>query len=135
MESSCCICGEDAGKDDILFSKLTEKGCLKINGINPAVNAKPGLKNHKKCRLDLLRPRGKSSDTKYEENASPVKWRSTQLFFSSSEHCLFCGQPAKYDGKKKGLDVMISVKTIAFQEAIGKLCEERNDHWARAVRR
>ena len=79
------------------FSKLTEKGCPKVNQINTVVNAKPGLKVHKKCRLDLLRPRGKSSDTKCEENVRSVKRRSIQLSFSLPEHCLFCGQP-KYDG-------------------------------------
>ena len=133
-ESSCCICGEEVRKDESLFSKLTEKGCLKINQIDPTINAKAGLKVHKKCRLDLLRPRGKMSVTTCEEKSSSTRRRSTDAYYNSSEHCLFCGQPSKYDGKKKGFNVMISVRTLEFQETILRQCKDRSDEWAMAVR-
>ena len=65
-------------------------------------------------------------------SGSGISRRSTKPQFRWKEHCLFCGGSAKYDGKKRGFEV-IPVRTIDFQDSIAKVCQERNDTWAETV--
>ena len=58
--------------------------------------------------------------------------RSEATSFDYKEHCLFCGQSAKYEGKKKGYDV-IPVRTGDFQTRIHELCKRRHNKWAQEV--
>ena len=73
-----------------------------------------------------LFPKKTSSIPDDEVSKDTVRRRSTELKFNDSEHCLFCGQSAKYKGEKKGFDV-IPVRTMEFQETILKMCRERKD--------
>ena len=49
------------------------------------------------------------------------------------EHCIFCGHSAKYNDRKRGLDVF-PVRTLKFQKTIIELCSARGDDWADKVR-
>ena len=128
---NCCICG-GVFEDENSFSVLTQKGCDTINQLNSSLGAEPAGKVHRKCRLDLIRPKKSSSTPDDEVSKDTVRCRSTELKFNYSEHCLFCGQSAKYKGKRKGFDV-IPVRTMEFQETILKTCRERNDDWSQTV--
>jgi len=44
----------------------------------------------------------------------------------------FCGQTAKYDGRKRGFE-LIPVRIIDFQESISCVCDERKDDWSDIV--
>lgn len=134
---NCCICGKSVEEGDS-SSVLTQKGCDGIirvscaqgdGGINPQV----GDKIHQKCRRDLVRP--PKTATSLDVGASPaasISRRSITPKFTSKEHCIFCGQTAKYDGKKKGFDV-IPVRTKDFQTSITVLCRDRTDEWSQIV--
>ena len=133
MAERCCICGETCKRCDST-AVLTPKGAESINqissyqGVN--INAKPGTKVHQRCRLNLVRC---NKPCKAEENLeTPVGRRSTTPKFSLPDNCIFCGQTAKYDGRKKGFEVL-PVKTREFQESIAKICRERCDDWSLVV--
>ena len=129
---SCCICRGDF-TDENPSSLLTQKGCDTINRVDSLINAQPGRRIHRKCRVELVRqPKQLNSRPDDEAPRDVVRRRSTQFKFNSSEHCIFCGQSAKYDGKKKGFDV-IPVRTIDFQETIRITCNKRNDDWSQTL--
>ena len=128
---SCCICG-GIFEDENSFSILTQKGCDTINQVNSSLGAEPGRKVHRKSRLDLIRPKKPSFTPDYGVSKDTVKRHSTKLKFNSSEHCLFCGQSAKYKGERKGFDV-IPAGTMEFQKTISKTCRKRNDDWSQTV--
>ena len=50
------------------------------------------------------------------------------------EHSFPCGRPVKYDGRKRGYDVIL-VRTKDFEYKIQQVCRVRNDEWAETVRR
>ena len=90
---------------------------------------------HTDCRNYLTDKRrilvAKSRVANYTSEAKK-KLRS-HLYFDLRDHCLFCGFPAKVNGKKRGNDVY-SAKIFDFQKTIEKNCEERNDSWSREVK-
>ena len=53
--------------------------------------------------------------------------------FSFKHDCLFCGRPAKYDGKRKGYNVY-SVRTIECKDMLAEICLKRGDVWADQVK-
>ena len=74
----------------------------------------------------------KKSSSKIIEEQRTIGRRSVKPRFNSKEHCFFCGQPAKNDGRKRGNDV-IPVRTQDFQDSIAQICKERNDEWSEIV--
>ena len=130
---NCCICGEGF-EDGKPSSILTQKGCDNIMRVSSSqgntINVQAGNRVHQKCRLDLVRPRKPKPST--VESEATVSRRSTKPKFNSKDQCIFCGQSAKYDGRKKGFDV-IPVRTKDFQDSIAKLCKERSDEWSQIV--
>ena len=116
---------------------LRPKGCdgviedSKKRGIS--IRALPGQTVNQDCRRNHCNPRRiNSAQVNVTENISKrLSLRSEATPFDYKEHCLFCGQSAKYDGKK-GYDV-IPVRTGYFQTRIHELCKRRHDKWAQEV--
>ena len=94
-----------------------------------------GQSVHQECRRVYIRPQNIAKDIKSKTNPSstqPIRRRSEEPAFVFKEHCLFCGQPARYEKKKKGFDV-IPVRTKDFQDSVVKICKERQDPWSLIV--
>ena len=97
------------------------------------IQGKSGQCVHKKCRLDFIRPKKTGSCDTDQNERTTIARRSTTSRFIFKEHCFFCGQPGKYEGRKRGYDV-IPVRTKDFQDKIQEACRVRNDEWAETVR-
>ena len=69
------------------------------NQVNSSLGAWPGHNVHQTCPLNLIRPKNPSSTPDDEVAKDTARRRSTELKFNSSEHCVFCGQSAKYKGR------------------------------------
>lgn len=133
---TCCICGKDF-EDGNPSSVLTQQGCDNINpGVTSSqgdtINAQPGNKVHQKCRLDLVRSRKSNSKQSTVTSMATVSRRSMTPKFDSKNQCIFCGQSAKCDGRKKELGV-IPVRTKDFQNSIAIIWKERCDEWSGVV--
>ena len=117
---------------------LRQKGS---NGINEAsrlrgdnVRASDGDIIHSDCRKTYTNAKAISDITKAQPKCSPTRnLRSQTSSFQCQDHCLFCGQPAKYSGKKRGNDVH-PVRTSDFQATVMQICIERSDTWVHTVR-
>ena len=97
-----------------------------------------GQRVHQKCRqkycnVKVIRSYIKKH-TADEERASSVSrtLRSSEPTFDFGERCLFCSQPAKLTGNKRGHDVF-PVRTLDFQTTLNRIYEERRDGWAEKV--
>ena len=116
-------------------SVLTQMGCENIICASAAkehaIRARVGDRVHKTCCQDLVKLPYEKITRPGEENSpsSTVSIRSETHTFSSKDHCIFCGQTAKYNGKKRGFDVN-PVRTTEFQESIDGICKQRNDEWS-----
>ena len=132
---NCCICGETLS-DGRPTAVLTQKGSDSINRVSGTcddnkIQSRAGQSVHLKCRRDLCRP-PKKSTSKVIEEESAIGRRSVNPRFSAKEHCFFCGQPAKNNGRKRGYDV-IPVRTKDFQDSIAEICRQREDEWSEIV--
>jgi len=132
----CCFC-EEPLNDGQPTAVLTQKGCDSINDRsetldNSKIHTAVGQSVHQNCRRNFCRPRKRNSKGSKEENTS-ISRRSTTSRFIWKDHCLFCGQPAKCNGRKRGYDVF-PVRTKDFQDSINEICKARNDEWAKTVR-
>lgn len=96
MEKNCCF---------------TRKGCESIKTASQIlcsnVSTSPGQRVYKTCRRDFSRQkeilRYENASTRvFEEKTFSL--RSKTNFFLFKDHCLFCSQPVKIDGFKRGLD-------------------------------
>ena len=75
-----------------------------------------------------------SEITKAQSNCSPTRnIRSQTSSFQFRDHCLLCGQPAKYSGNKRG-NAVFPVRTSDFQATFMQVCTERNDTLAHTIR-
>ena len=131
---NCCICGGSLSYGQPV-AVLTQKGSDSINRVSDTygdheVQAQVGQSVHQKFRRDFCRP--KKSTSKIIEEQPAIGRRSVKPRFSTKEHCFFCGQPAKNDGRKRGNEV-IPVRTQDFQDSIAQICKERNDEWSEIV--
>lgn len=126
------------------FAQLRQKGC---DGINTAsrergdsVVANPGQKVHVHCRRDycnkhaIRRDNNDINDNSNHDPCASPSLRSSSGQFSFRDHCLFCGQIAKLNDKKRGLDVF-PVRTLQFQKAVVDICKQRSDVWSSEVER
>ncbi len=109
--------------------ELCKKGADSLNNIGNEINFEIVQKVHVNCRRDFCRNAGQ------KKNSGPtitIKVKSTisrplsNPQFLWNEHRFFCGEPAKYDGRKKGFEV-IPVRTEDLQNAVSGICHERND--------
>ena len=133
---NCCFCCESVDNGDLTVT-LKEKGCRNINSISQTldqctIQVKTGQCVHKKCRLDFIRSKKTGSRNIDQNERTTIARRFTTSRFVFKEHCFFCGQPAKYEGRKRGYEV-IPVRTKDFQDKIQEACKVRNDEWAETV--
>jgi hypothetical protein len=99
---------------------------------NAGISTIAGKGVHQKCRRYFCRPI-KANYCEIPKLSSPFRRRSSTTTYNADEHCLFYGLPAKYDGRKRGQDV-IPVRTKDFQSSVKKVCNERKDAWADVIR-
>jgi len=113
--------------------KLRQKGCVSINKAsaerNTPINVKPGQDVHVECRRDFIHKRNMTVTT--DSNNNLISTRLTNDFDFKSK-CLFCSSYAKFENRKRGLDVF-PVRTLEFQKNIRDVCSRRNDNWSREV--
>ena len=130
---SLCTCDLDNGQPIV---ELRKKGADSLNNIgDDGINFEIGQKVHVNCRRDFCRDAGRkknSGPTIATKVKSTISRRSSNPQFLWNEHCFFCGEPTKYDGRKKGFEV-IPVRTEDLQNAISGICHERNDEWGSTV--
>ncbi len=135
----CCFCNKPLNNGDPTV-ELRLKGS---NGVNRAsqqrgsiIRTVPGQHVHQICRRNFCEPSrihvAKNKASTSIESGEGTSLRSLHPPFDFSKHCIFCGQPAKYDGRKRGFDV-IPVRTKDFQQKVAKICEKRNDAWGHTV--
>ena len=114
---------------------LGQKRVEKIKLIDSSIDAQVGDRVHIYCRRNLVRPPYVKVSTSVgvsDSTFNVTSRRSQTPNFSPKDNCIFCGQAAKYDGKKKGFDT-IPVRTKDFQDSIGSVCRKRNDEWSNVV--
>ena len=73
------------------------------------VDAQVGDRVHIDCCGNLVRPpyvKVSSSVGVSDSTFNVTSRRSKTPKFSPKDNCIFCGQAAKYDGKKKGFDTI-----------------------------
>ena len=134
---TCAIC--ETSLDEGHTVCLREKGS---DGINRASEARPGCtlrtkagdKVHKACREKFINPKYNASVKQQASTSSGLcSLRSKIPSFDFKEHCLFCGTPCKYDGKKRDHEVII-VKTNVIDKTLSVICLQRNDEWGQNVK-
>ena len=122
------------------IATLGEKGCQGIQRAckerkEEQLHVKPGHKVHTKCRSMYTNSRriasAKRKATESTKADDVIVLRSRRPQFDYKSHCLFCGYPDIYDGRKKGH--LIPVRTVDFSETIRDICRERKDDWAESV--
>ena len=134
MNSVCPICKGDVsdGEDKVV---LREKGSAGVNKASQerkdSIQVNSGDIVHKTCRQTYtnklqisIHLKKKSQQEKDCSDCSHPSLRYTEPTFNIKQHCLFCGVPAKYDGKKRGFGV-IPVRTTDFDQSIMEICKKR----------
>ena len=140
MDAVCVICKKSTG-DKSKASVLRVKGCEGLNEAakqrNEQIEASAGDSVHKECRKNYTNPKIIKRDLREGDSDDLCTTsRGRHLLgsqFSFAKDCLFCGRPAKFDGRKKGYDVY-PVRTFGSQEKISEICEKRGDDWADKVK-
>ena len=135
---ACVFCGQSLS-NGFPTVKLRQKGSDSINKVSKVRESKVLTKVdqivHIHCRKSFIDPKRIFSDQKKEkvqQLASHRTLRSDTSQFKFNEHCLFCGDLAKYENNKRGNDVF-PVRTGDFQVNISKICAERDDDWGKIV--
>ncbi|XP_060064476.1 alpha-(1,3)-fucosyltransferase C-like [Ylistrum balloti] len=121
------------------IAHLRQKGS---DGINKASRdrgddavASPGQKVHVQCRKDYCDQNVIRQDNNDKAAVSPCalpSLRSRNEQFNFRDPCLFCGQDAKLNDKKRGIDVY-PVRTLLFQSVLLDICRQRSDMWSSEV--
>ena len=104
---NCCICGDSLSNGQPI-AELTLKGSKSSNRVSSksgdnTVQAQAGQSVYQNCRQDFCRLKKLTSKLIEEDSVEPFRRRSVRLRFSTKEHCIFCGQPAKNDERKGDL--------------------------------
>lgn len=133
---TCVICNGNLSNGEAT-AVLRIKGAESLKEAGGGeIKFEAGQSVHVKCRRDFCRDASRRGESMTELSDGPsgsgISRRSTKPQFRWNEHCLFCGGSAKFDGKKRGFEV-IPVRTIDFQDSIAEVCQERNDTWAETV--
>jgi hypothetical protein len=141
MEEDCIFCGKPVSEGK--SNALTDKGCERIaeasieRGVE--VTVKRGQEIHSECRrvfcnkIDIEYSLKRQLDSASGEPLKDMSLRSSEPVFNYREHCLFCGKPAKYGGRKKEYDLIL-VRTFAFQNTVSRVCSTRSDNWSKSVK-
>ncbi|CAH3187344.1 unnamed protein product [Porites lobata] len=137
----CVICKE-LSTNGLETVELRQKGSDGINNASKlrgdTLQTFAGQRVHQKCRqkychVKVIRSYIKKHTADEETSSSASRTlRSSEPTFDFGERCLFCSQPAKLTGNKRGHDVF-PVRTLDFQTALNRICEERRDGWAEKV--
>lgn len=106
----CVLCDKKLSIEQTVT--LRSKGSQGINKASEArgsdIRTQEGQTVHSKCRKIWCNPNNIDAFKRVKLVAStsnePVL-RSQVGKFQFNKHCLFCGQEAKFDGKKRGCDV------------------------------
>ena len=97
----------------------------------------PGQCVHTACRLDFTNRNAIARDLRKSQapvdSESAAVLRSSTPTFSFGEHCLFCGKPQKYEGRKRGFE-LVPVLTTVLHESLSDACETRGDDWTQLVK-
>ena len=133
----CCICNELApkGKDS---NDLTSKGTAGVNRASvergDELRVTEGQRVHKTCYRNYCKPQNVARDAANKQITVQPRsdLRSVKAQFNFQEHCLFCGQSAKYDKKRRSADIF-PVRTEEFKHVILDICNKRNDEWSQTV--
>jgi hypothetical protein len=94
----------------------------------------PGDVVHIECRQKYTRPSdiARAVESKKQQSIQKkTELRSMHNIFNFKEHCLFCGQPAKVDRKRKYEVFEVSIKP--FQVKLHEVCSVRKDQWSETV--
>ncbi|CAH3149612.1 unnamed protein product, partial [Porites lobata] len=137
----CVICKE-LSTNGLETVELRQKGSDGINNASKlrgdTLQTFAGQRVHQKCRqkychVKVIRSYIKKHTADEETSSSASRTlRSSEPTFDFGERCLFCSQPAKLTGNKRGHDVF-PVRTLDFQTTLNRICEERRDGWAEKV--
>ena len=133
----CCLCDEwitGERKSVVLTSKGSE-------GVNRAsiqrkkdLTTVPGDTVHVDCRRDYCKTTSIARDKNSQE---PLQEKQHHLrshrIFEFCNHCLFCGQLAKYEERKKRGFEVYPVRTKDFEDSLIEVCNLRKDEWAETV--
>ena len=94
----------------------------------------PEEKVHVECRRRYCKAENIARDAASHQQPIETRCdlRSVKKTFSFQEHCMFRGQPAKYDKKRREADVF-PVRTTDFQDTVLQICHSRNDKWSEVV--
>lgn len=111
----CVFCSESLanGEQTTKLGAKGRDGISKANDLRQAdISVAPGQVVHTKCRKDFcsqlyierdIRKRGYDCTDGF--NGTVRARRSASSAFHYSEHCLFCGTPDKYQGRKKHINL------------------------------
>lgn len=132
----CCICDKPISEGEETVT-LRSKGS---EGVNRAsiergsdLRTVAGDEVHVECRRIFCKPdsiaHDKASTSETLETGPGL--RSAKKF-NFQEHCLYCGQPAQIDKKRKETDVF-QVRIGDYQKTLKEICHSRNDEWSKAV--
>ena len=124
MEEDCVICCKSLSFGwDIVT--LRQKGSDSINSASQKrgsdLQTVPGQCVHTACRLDFTNRNAIAQDLRKSQapvdSESAAVLRSSTTTFSFEEHCLFCGKPKKYEGCKRGFE-LVPVLTTVLHESL-----------------
>lgn len=125
----CAICHED---NSISLIKLGEKGnkgiCKESRERGDNLDTQARQYVHKDCRRIYTNP-NEIQKAQQEKKINCTENTPKLHLFNFRTHCFICGQAVK--DKEIG---MYPVRTNDFQTTVLKVCQERNDEWAVAVR-
>jgi hypothetical protein len=127
----CVFCNTSLGDGEDIV-QLREKGCMSVNKTSVARNdsivTSPGQRVHKICRRDYTNPRTRKKEivSETKDVKSSHELRSATETFHFDKNCLFCGKPAKFSDRKRGIDVF-PIRTVDFTKNLTDICRERND--------
>ena len=124
MEAEVCVICKKPFDDDRPVSTLHSKESDRINKASKErgndLQAAPGQRIHQECWRVYTNAHSIACDlrcTDAQESQQRIcTLRSDSPKFEASKHCIFCGQSAKYAGKKRGFDD-IQVRTKVFRNS------------------
>lgn len=137
----CVLCDKNLSDEQTVT--LRSKGS---EGINKAseyresdIRTQEGQSVHSRCRKTWCNTnnieafkRAKPADTTCTSTSNELVLRSQVETFQINKHCLFCGQEAKFDSRKRGCDVF-PVRTHALRATLMHVCTGRDDEWSQRV--
>ena len=131
----CAFCGknlDDCHPTVVLRAKGSDRVNRASKERGSSVRTQAGQRVHMKCRNNFTNPTRIEQDQKDCTDKLTSRIRRSEIQFNFKEHCLFCGQPAKYEDKKRRCAVF-PVRTKNFQSEIIRTCEKRKDDWSNLV--